>query len=119
MWQNTTCVAAISQHNKLDPKRADLAAWLFISFSSTICRIMGIPKARVLPVPVFARAMRSRPLIAGSRTALCKVSNQAAISVPIMNKYLKNQVQCSIPYRLPPTSTSLVFDGLVKLEQDM
>jgi hypothetical protein len=31
---------------------------------------MGMPKASVFPVPVFARAMRSRPSRAGINTAL-------------------------------------------------
>lgn len=36
---------------------------------------MGIPKARVFPVPVLARPIISRPCIAGSRTAFYKNNN--------------------------------------------
>ena len=50
---------------------------LFCSSSSSVRRLMiGIPKASVFPVPVFARAMRSRPSSAGTSTALCVVAGK-------------------------------------------
>lgn len=48
--------------------------------SSTVRRLMiGIPKANVFPVPVFARAMMSRPSKAGISTALCVVDNYSTL----------------------------------------
>lgn len=42
-----------------------------LALNLIILSIMGIPKARVFPVPVLARPIMSRPCIAGTSTALC------------------------------------------------
>ena len=41
------------------------------SLNLMILSMIGIPKARVFPVPVLARPIMSRPRMAGSSTALC------------------------------------------------
>lgn len=42
--------------------------------------MIGIPKAKVFPVPVFARAMMSRPCSAGTSTALLRHRYQKHIT---------------------------------------
>lgn len=42
----------------------------YLSLCLMILSMMGMPKARVFPVPVLARPIMSRPCIAGSSTAL-------------------------------------------------
>ena len=46
-------------------------AYVCFSLWRIIASNMGIPNAKVLPVPVLARPTMSLPSIAGSRTALC------------------------------------------------
>lgn len=69
-------------------------AILFFSFSITILCIMGIPNASVLPVPVFALAIRSRPCIAGSSTALCRNQYHHPCHYLEIQSQLKPAVPC-------------------------
>ena len=43
--------------------------------------MIGMPKAKVFPVPVRARPIMSLPCIAGSRTALCTEAQGKTITV--------------------------------------
>jgi len=70
------------------------------SFSSVSLLIIGIAKANVFPVPVFARPIISRPSNAGINTALYMVKRtktQFAFNVIIteisLNNYKKGQIQ--------------------------
>jgi hypothetical protein len=60
--KNTLHVYIVKKRNK---------AYLYFSLWRIIASNMGIPNAKVLPVPVLARPTMSLPCIAGSRTALC------------------------------------------------
>jgi hypothetical protein len=59
--ENALCVYTVKRNQ----------AYLYFSLWRIIASIMGIPNAKVLPVPVLARPTMSLPCIAGSRTALC------------------------------------------------
>lgn len=61
---------------------------------------MGIPKAKVFPVPVLARPIMSRPCMAGSSTALCITDKHQALTSIL--DYITVVFRLSMQKRQPP-----------------
>jgi CRISPR/Cas system CMR subunit Cmr6 (Cas7 group RAMP superfamily) len=76
-------ICAVARYGHFQSKKRETNP--FFSLCRRILSMIGMPKAKVFPVPVRARPIMSFPCIAGSRTALCAEAQGKTITARTKN----------------------------------